>query len=65
MSGLALPQTKSKPSPSASGSNAVAGPSKRANEDGEEETDKQGRKPKAVVGVPEITAVAGLVPTLQ
>jgi transcription initiation factor TFIID TATA-box-binding protein len=64
MSGLALPQTKSKPSPSPSG-NAVAGPSKRANEDAEEETDKQGRKPKAVVGVPEITAVAGLVPTLQ
>jgi transcription initiation factor TFIID TATA-box-binding protein len=77
MSGLAIPSTKPKPSPAltpSGSSNGVAGPSRKEKnkedreQDEDEEMDKLGanRRPqKATVGVPEITAVAGLVPTLQ
>lgn len=73
MSGLALPPNKTGlalPAQSGSGSsgqqqNAVAGPSSGKPAVKGEELDKDGRPAKAVVGVKEITAVQGLVPTLQ
>ena len=80
MSGLALPPSKlssKKPQGSAYGSssNAAPGSSKSGlgnnrngngnGEDEEEDMPMEKRVPKAIVGVPEITAVQGLVPTLQ
>lgn len=62
MSGLALPTAPRYINP-------LAGPSKgkqRDLEENDEEADKPSRPPQRVtVGVPEITAVQGLVPTLQ
>lgn len=74
MSGLALPTNKAASKRPAPQNNAVASSSKPSgaganpssggmDEDDEELMEK--RPVKAVVGVPEITAVQGLVPTLQ
>lgn len=62
--GLAIPPPGSFANNNNNGNtnNAVAGPSSGAKA---EELDKDGRPQKAVVGVKEITAVQGLVPTLQ
>lgn len=73
MSGLALPPNKTGlalPAQSGSSSNgqqqnAVAGPSSGKTTVKGEELDKDGRPVKSLAGVKEITAVQGLVPTLQ
>lgn len=79
MSGLAIPKAAAKKP--VQSSNSVAGPSKsgsanggkpgsgpgsnNGDEDKEMEDELRNRPMKAVVGVPEITNVEGLVPTLQ